>query len=234
MHPFRKTFWFLFVVWGGLLFSAADTYAQSGGPFDLHWGTIDTGGGSRQEGNYTLGDTAGQPDAQTLSGGPYILSGGFWAYRPSQISPTPTIPPTLTATMTPTQTAILTPVLTATQTPTQTTTSTPALTPISTFTPTPTLTATPTGSPLEPTHTPTASPGTPSPTPTGPTGTPTPTPPPCSPDYDLNGDTRVDAADLLLLIENLRQNTGDPQSDFNCDGRVNWQDLLLFSKQWER
>jgi len=225
MHPFRKTLWLLFVAWGGLLFSAAGTWAQSGGPFDLHWGTIDTGGDSRQEGNYTLGDTAGQPDAQTLSGGPYLLSGGFWAYRPSQFSPT--------ATVTPTQTAVLTPVLTATQTPTQTNTSTPALTPILTFTPTPTLTATPTGSPLEPTHTPTASPGTPTPTPTGPTGTPTPTSSPCSPNYDLNGDTRVDAADLLLLIEDIRQDAGDLRGDFNCDGRVDWQDLLLFSKQWE-
>ena len=29
-------------------------------------------------GAYTLGGTVGQPDAGVLSGGDYILSGGFW------------------------------------------------------------------------------------------------------------------------------------------------------------
>jgi hypothetical protein len=34
--------------------------------------TFSTGGG------YTLGGTVGQPDAGALSGGDYVLGGGFW------------------------------------------------------------------------------------------------------------------------------------------------------------
>ncbi len=53
--------------------------AQSGGGYDLTWNTIDGGGATFSTGGgYSLGGTVGQPDAGTLSGGPYTLAGGFW------------------------------------------------------------------------------------------------------------------------------------------------------------
>ncbi len=54
-------------------------YAQAGGGYDLTWNTVDTGGATfAAGGGYTLGGTAGQPDAAVWSGGGYTLSGGFW------------------------------------------------------------------------------------------------------------------------------------------------------------
>jgi hypothetical protein len=53
--------------------------------YDLSWWTVDSGGdtstGTDNTHNvtYTLSGTAGQPDAGGLSGGPYMLVGGFWA-----------------------------------------------------------------------------------------------------------------------------------------------------------
>ncbi|MGB9724287.1 MAG: hypothetical protein ACP5OO_11425 [Chloroflexia bacterium] len=54
--------------------------AQSGDGYDLTWNTVDGGGYTWSEGGgYSLGGTAGQPDAGALSGGDYALRGGFWA-----------------------------------------------------------------------------------------------------------------------------------------------------------
>jgi len=54
--------------------------AQSGGPYNLEWSTIDGGGGTFSSGgDWSLGGTIGQPDAGSLSGGTFTLSGGFWA-----------------------------------------------------------------------------------------------------------------------------------------------------------
>ena len=55
------------------------TVAQSGGSYDLSWWTVEGGGSASAGGVYTLGGTAGQPDAGVLSGGDYVLDGGFWA-----------------------------------------------------------------------------------------------------------------------------------------------------------
>jgi hypothetical protein len=53
--------------------------AQSGGPYDLTWSTIDGGGATAVTGGvYALGGTAGQPDAAIMTGGVYTLQGGFW------------------------------------------------------------------------------------------------------------------------------------------------------------
>ncbi len=53
--------------------------AQSGGPYDLSWSTIDGGGHTFSAGgSYELGGTAGQADAGLMSGGNYELSAGFW------------------------------------------------------------------------------------------------------------------------------------------------------------
>ena len=55
-------------------------HAQSGGPFDLSWSTIDGGGGTSSGGQFTVSGTAGQPDAGTLSGGQFSVTGGFWSF----------------------------------------------------------------------------------------------------------------------------------------------------------
>jgi hypothetical protein len=63
-----------------LLAGVALVWAQAGGGYDLTWNTVDGGGGTFSSGGgYTLGGTAGQPDAGVLSGGGYTLGGGFWA-----------------------------------------------------------------------------------------------------------------------------------------------------------
>ncbi|MBN1580201.1 MAG: hypothetical protein JXA89_05820 [Anaerolineae bacterium] len=55
------------------------TFAQSGGGYDISWWTVDGGGIIANESSgYTLGGTAGQPDAAVWSGGDYALAGGFW------------------------------------------------------------------------------------------------------------------------------------------------------------
>lgn len=53
--------------------------AQSGGGYDLTWSTLDSGSHSSAVVNgYQLAGTIGQADAGELSGGAYVLSGGFW------------------------------------------------------------------------------------------------------------------------------------------------------------
>ena len=67
-----------------LLFAATALFcpialAQSGGSFSLSWSTIDGGGGTSSNGQYSVSGTIGQPDAGAMSGGPFTLTGGFWA-----------------------------------------------------------------------------------------------------------------------------------------------------------
>lgn len=141
------------------------TLAQSGGSYTLTWFTTD-GGGNSSGASYTLGGTAGQPEAGQMSGGPYSISGGYWgasqqgappntptrtATRTITRTPTRTKTPALTPTRTPTRTK--TPALTATRTPTRT--QTPALT----ATRTPTRTKTPSGNTATFTPTRTMTPG---------------------------------------------------------------------------
>ncbi len=62
-----------------LAVGAIAVYAQAGGGYVLTWNTVDGGGASYASGGgYTLGGTAGQPDAALWSGGGYTLNGGFW------------------------------------------------------------------------------------------------------------------------------------------------------------
>jgi hypothetical protein len=61
-----------------LLLTTATVVAQTGGSYDVTWSTIDGGGGSASGGMFTLDGTIGQFDAGVMSGGSYILSGGFW------------------------------------------------------------------------------------------------------------------------------------------------------------
>jgi hypothetical protein len=72
-----------------VLATALSGFAQS---YDLSWFTIDGGGGVSSGGGYTLAGTIGQPDAATLSGGPYTITGGFWSII-GGVTPPPGSPP---------------------------------------------------------------------------------------------------------------------------------------------
>jgi len=62
-----------------LFLAPSPIFAQSGGGYDLSWSTVDGGGWTFSSGGaYSVGGTAGQPDAGLLSGGSYTLGGGFW------------------------------------------------------------------------------------------------------------------------------------------------------------
>ena len=64
---------------GLFLLLASVALAQSGAGYDLSWNTVNGGGGTFSTGgDYSLGGTAGQPDAGLLSGEGYTLAGGFW------------------------------------------------------------------------------------------------------------------------------------------------------------
>jgi hypothetical protein len=54
-------------------------FAQS---YSINWYKIAGGGGTSAGGIYSVSGTAGQPDAttQTITGGAYSLTGGFWAF----------------------------------------------------------------------------------------------------------------------------------------------------------
>ncbi len=128
------------------------------GGYSLSWYTVDGGGATfLTGGSYSLGSTAGQPDAAASSGGSYALNGGFWAGAAITATPSPTNTPTRTPTATATGTLTATPTATSTSTPTRTPTATPTgtVTNTPTATPTGTLTITPTATA---TATPTATP----------------------------------------------------------------------------
>ena len=59
-----------------VIVSPTVSHAQTGGPYDLSWHNIGPGG-SASGGSYDLLGSIGQPDAATMSGGPYTLTGGF-------------------------------------------------------------------------------------------------------------------------------------------------------------
>jgi len=61
--------------------------------YAINWHTIDGGGGTSTGGVYSVSGTIGQPDAsqQTMSGGSYSLTGGFWALYAVQTPGAPTL-----------------------------------------------------------------------------------------------------------------------------------------------
>lgn len=59
--------------------------------YTLNWATLDGGGGQSSGGNYTVAGTIGQPDAGTMNGGLYAVTGGFWAMP--ELLQTPNGPP---------------------------------------------------------------------------------------------------------------------------------------------
>lgn len=56
----------------------AGTISAGAQQYRIDWFTIDGGGGTSSGGGYTLSGTIGQPDAGTLTGGNFVLEGGFW------------------------------------------------------------------------------------------------------------------------------------------------------------
>jgi hypothetical protein len=63
-----------------LLFAAAVSLPvlAQGQNYTIDWFTIDGGGGTSTGGVYLISGTVGQPDAGRLTGGSYVLDGGFW------------------------------------------------------------------------------------------------------------------------------------------------------------
>jgi hypothetical protein len=54
--------------------------ASPSADYEITWWTVDGGGTTFSENNgYTLGSTAGQPDAAVWGGNGYTLTGGFWS-----------------------------------------------------------------------------------------------------------------------------------------------------------
>jgi len=66
-------------VFAAVALLSVSSRAQSGGPFELSWSTLDNGGGTSAGGQFALSGTIGQPDAGALSGGQFKLEGGFWS-----------------------------------------------------------------------------------------------------------------------------------------------------------
>ena len=74
----RKRISVLFVmILFGLLLTCAVLAAA--GELSLSWWSVDGGGGQSIGGEYTLQGAIGQPEAGTIEGGDYSLTGGFWA-----------------------------------------------------------------------------------------------------------------------------------------------------------
>ncbi|MFL7793758.1 MAG: hypothetical protein AB8I69_16565 [Anaerolineae bacterium] len=76
----KRTARFLALVILLLLVSATAAATAPDADYDLSWWTVDGGGDTALStgGGYTLGGTAGQPDAGVLTGDGYTLDGGFW------------------------------------------------------------------------------------------------------------------------------------------------------------
>jgi uncharacterized repeat protein (TIGR02543 family) len=61
------------------LFLSGVALAQTGGDYDLTWNTFDGSGATFSTGeDFVLGGTIGQPEAGVMSGGDFVLGGGFW------------------------------------------------------------------------------------------------------------------------------------------------------------
>jgi len=70
--------WSLAAILVVILLAGASFALAQGGGFDLPWFSVDGGGTTASEGGeFSLASTIGQPDAGTLSGGEFALSGGF-------------------------------------------------------------------------------------------------------------------------------------------------------------
>ena len=66
------------IVVAALFLLASAVLAQSGSGYQLSWWSVDGGAQKLTADPYTLVGTAGQPDANALTGGGFTLAGGFW------------------------------------------------------------------------------------------------------------------------------------------------------------
>jgi hypothetical protein len=88
----------------GLLLLATAACPANAQSYSIDWHTIDGGGGTCTNGQYSLSGTVGQPDAGTMSGGNYTLRGGFWSVGAAVQTPGA---PYLWVRLTPTNTALI-------------------------------------------------------------------------------------------------------------------------------
>ncbi len=62
------------------LLLATFSLGASAQSYSIDWFTIDSGGGTSTNGQYTVSGTIGQPDAGgAMNGGNFSLAGGFWS-----------------------------------------------------------------------------------------------------------------------------------------------------------
>src|SRR5205814_9359754 len=72
----KLTLALMFGVWC-LVFLPGSVAAQ----YSITWSTIDGGGGTSANGQYSVSGTIGQPDAgPTMSAGNFSVDGGFWSF----------------------------------------------------------------------------------------------------------------------------------------------------------
>jgi hypothetical protein len=76
--------WVVLLVGASVLLMSMGLVGLAQGGYELSWWTVDGGGTAFSTGGgYTLGGTAGQPDAGLLTGDGYALGGGFWRGGPA-------------------------------------------------------------------------------------------------------------------------------------------------------
>jgi hypothetical protein len=66
------------IPWLSALILASGLLAARAQNYSIDWYSIDGGGGTSSNGQYSVSGTIGQPDAGAMSGGQYSLTGGFW------------------------------------------------------------------------------------------------------------------------------------------------------------
>lgn len=65
----------ILMIFAAILLAAFATYQN----YDMHWWSIDSGGGTSSGGAFTVSGTIGQPDVdQPMRGGSYVVTGGYW------------------------------------------------------------------------------------------------------------------------------------------------------------
>ncbi len=73
----KHKFWLALVMVLILVVTGSSVYANKG-DYSLDWWTVDGGGGTSGNAQYTLSGVAGQPDAGIMTSPGYTLAGGFW------------------------------------------------------------------------------------------------------------------------------------------------------------
>ena len=68
------------IKWSAIVCAAVFAWNAAAQSYSIDWSTIDGGGGTSTNGQYSVSGTIGQPDAGlAMSGGNYTLQGGFWS-----------------------------------------------------------------------------------------------------------------------------------------------------------